>query len=252
MTPDSVSRESLERLEKAVDRAKRKKSVQLPRGFVYRDQHDNASTPLSELLQNKGDLRVKVFLTALMMATREPHNLKLPASEMAVLLGLEDPQGKGRRRVQDTYRALATANMIAKVDSPGRTSELTVLNPDGSNEEWNSRELQHPYLSLPIELWKNGWIIKLSGRSIALFAVLRDLTASRPNDSGWADGIRKRSYGLSKDTWRRASAELKEEDLLDITREPHTVAGERRLRNVYKLKNETLSLPAYPPPGANT
>jgi hypothetical protein len=119
--------------------------------------------------------------------------------------------------------------------------QATVLDPAGSGKEWNALKLSRPYITLPIDLWRRGWFIALSGRALAILIILRELTHGRTSNGAWVDGIRKRQYGLSDDTWTRGTRALREAGLLNVKEEVFSSQGEPRRRNVYTLHLDRLT-----------
>lgn len=236
--------EAVELLEKALTRSKRTATVRLPVEFARDRINAPAQPPLALILYGGGEVRIKVLLTVLMQATKPPHATKARAKELAAMLDLRDPEGAGGKRVAKALRDLENVERengstlsLVEVDRPaGRVPTVKVLNPDGSGQEWTDRKLGNVYITLPIALWRNGWLIALSGRALALLVILRELTGHRKTvDSAWCSGIRKRQYGLSDDTWTKATRELVDAGLLSIRSEVYSSNGEPRRRNVYTL-----------------
>ena len=62
--------QAIELLEKAVERSKRRSSVRLPLAFARDQLAASPTPPLARLLQGGGEVRIKVFLTIMMMATK--------------------------------------------------------------------------------------------------------------------------------------------------------------------------------------
>jgi hypothetical protein len=234
-----VNSEAVQRLEKAVTKSQRSRSVRFPIGFVRGDD-----PPLAKMMRGGqgGESRLRVYLLIRMMATAAPHDVPITATDIAACLGFPDPPGVGARRVNSALKVLASRehNLVAIEAPPGRTRTMKILRPDGSGEEWNDGDLKAPYITLPIALWKKGWLLALSGRALAIFIVLRELTGGRKANGAWADGIRKRQYGFSDDTWTRASEELRDRGLLTVDRETYQSQGEPRQRNVYQLHLDVL------------
>jgi hypothetical protein len=231
------------RLQKLADLAKRKSSVQLPLGFVKAGSGD---PPLARLLGGGqgGEVRLKLFLTYVMRATKAPHATRpLHGGEVAQALALPDPQNKGVRRVQAAMRWLKSHGFLAEgTDGEGRP-QIQVLNPmapaDDEPAPWPGRGDGNRYLTLPIELWTNVWICAMSGRELALYLVLKEVTEGRTHRR-WTDPERKNLYGLSGSTWNRATVELKDHGLVSVKQEwvgdDYAV---RRQRNVYTV-NESI------------
>lgn len=235
--------EAVLRLTKAVSKSKRTSTVRFPQTFARDRRGKDPDPPLARILRGGGEIRLKVFMTVLMMATAPPHATKVSSTDLAVMLDLPDPHGAGSRRVSKAFRDLSKMGLVSRSSKPGYVPETTVLDPGGSGSEWSDTSLERPYITVPVSLWRRGWFIALSGRAIALLVVLRELTNGRQNTKGtWADGIRKRQYGFSDDTWTRAAAELKEAGLLEVQEEVHQSHGEPRRRNLYRLLLDRLEL----------
>ena len=241
MTIKRPPQEAVERLAKAVKGSKRSSTVRLPQVFARDSVSKEPVPPLAELMQGGGDVRLKVLLTTLMMATKPPHNRKTSSKDLAAMLGLNDPDGAGARRVNKAFADLEKLNLVRRDREPGHVPETTVLNPAGTGKEWSDVRMQRPYITLPIALWERGWFIALSGRAIALLIVLRELTGGRVKNGAWVDGIRKRQYGFSDDTWTRACRELREAGLLDVREDVFSSRGEPRRRNNYTLRLDRLA-----------
>lgn len=238
--PQSLS-EARTLLQQLARRAGRRSSVQLPLAFVKGE-----APPLSALLRGgrSGEVRMKVFLTYVMRATAAPYDtLALYPPHLAEALALPDPDTRGTRRIQEALRWLIRHGYLA--ESPGKKGgrQVRVLNPmnvgSSGSDQWPGRGEGRRYLTVPIELWTNGWICVMSGRALALYLVLKELTSGR--DQKWADGPRRELYGLSPATWQRAAGELKNLGLLtvaqDMVRDDYAV---KRLRNVYELHHERV------------
>lgn len=232
--------EAIERLEKAVEVSKRSSSVRLPQAFARDEKSKDPFPPLANLMQGGGEVRLKVMLAVLMMATKAPHSRKVSSRDLAAMLALRDPEGAGARRINKALRDLEGASMARRDSVPGYVPTVTVLDPAGTGDEWDAMRLPRPYITLPISLWRRGWFIALSGRALAVLIILKELTGGRTRNGAWVDSIRKRQYGLSDDTWTRGSRELQEAGILDVTPQVYSFQGEPRRRNLYKLHLDRL------------
>ncbi|MFK0005516.1 hypothetical protein ACIQTZ_00535 [Paenarthrobacter sp. NPDC090520] len=232
--------QAIELLEKAVERSKRRSSVRLPLGFARDQVNAFPAPPLAQLLRGGGEVRIKVLLTILMMATKHPHETRVASRELAAMLNLRDADGAGARRANKAISDLVTANLVRRDLRPGHVPNVTILDPSGSGEEWNSEQLSGTtYITLPPDLWRRGWLIALSGRALALLIILRENTGGRAKGA-WIPGVRHRQYGLSEDTWTKATKELRESGLLDVEEKVYSFQGEPRRRNVYTLHLDRL------------
>ena len=229
--------ETLETMRKALDRSKRTSSVRLPIEFARDRTTEYPQPPLAYMLRGGGH-QLPTYLAILMMATKVPHSTKVSTTSLAAMLHPEGVTDAGRRRIAKEIKDLESrVPPLLRVDRPrGKVPEITVLHPNGSGREWSVSDLPKPYLTLPIELWRNGWALMLSPRALGLFIILRELTHGRAGDAAWVDPIRKKQYGLSNDTWTRATGELVRTGLLEVSEEVLMWQGEPRRRNLYKLQ----------------
>ncbi|TFV96755.1 hypothetical protein [Orlajensenia leifsoniae] len=234
--------QAIDLLEKAVERSKRRSSVRLPLAFARDQVNEVARPPLARLLQGGGEVRIKVLLTILMMATKHPHVTRVPSRDLAAMLNLPDSDGAGARRVNKALSDLADVNLVRREHRPGHVPSTTILDPGGSGEEWNTEQLSGTtYITLPPDLWRRGWLIALSGRALALLIILRENTGGRQKGA-WVPGIRHRQYGLSEDTWTKATKELRDAGLLDVDEKVFSFQGEPRRRNIYTLHLARLGM----------
>lgn len=240
----------LRTLRNAVERAKRT-SVALPVQLV-RSREYGADAELARLLRGDRDdrpgrggaVRLKLYLTLVMRATRHPHHLDpMPAYHYAKLLGLPDPMGGGRRRITQALAWLDREGFI-KLVGRGRGSSPTIK----VKRVYKTRGYDGPpFVRVPSEMWTNGWIVHLSGRAVALWIVLKELTGSKKAPGGaWATGEHKDQYGLSADTWTRATRDLVDAGLLEV--EPvieRPDFGQERRRQKYRLLEARLQRNAF-------
>jgi len=227
-------------LEEAVRISQRKTTVRLPQAFARDMVGTPPAPPLSAVMQGRGEMRLKVLLTTLMMATAPPHNIKVRPAELASMLGLREPGTAGVRRVNEAFKSLEALGLVRRDRQPGYVPNTAILNPDGSRGEWDDTKLEAGYITLPIGLWKRGWIVPLSGRAIALLVLLREATGGRKDNTGWIPGPRKRQYGLSEDFWADATTDLIAAGLLDVEAKTYKAQGEPRRRNLYRLHHHRL------------
>jgi hypothetical protein len=231
-------------MKSAVARSKRAASVQFPVEFV-RSSNDEPPM-LAQLMAGGqgGGVRLKLYLTLAMQATRPPRTVA-PRTSAGYARLLDLPEQSGSRRVNEALKWLSSKQLIDRTPRAGKPAQITLLQPDGSGEEWTTIGGSR-WVTLPIQLWDAGWIFQLSPRALAAYVALRELLGGNKHPDGqFMDGFRKRQYGMSDDTWTRATKELVELKLLTITIEPWGDDERmRRVRRRYLLAD--LSLLASP------
>jgi hypothetical protein len=232
----------------AVTRSKRRTGVQLPIGFVRDLQSEPQSTPLARLIQGGrgGEVRLKLYLSLSLLATAAPYDIgqPIPSSWWAHALGLPDPERLGARRVSDALDWLDRNEYLELRRRPGYPSSVTLLDPRGGGGRYRSRvdARETRWIVVPLDLWRQEWIVVLSGSGLALLLVLMELTGGRTTKPVSLETGRHPQYGLSEDTWRRASKELVDLKLLTVGRiTEEGELGMRRTRNTYRLRLDRLA-----------
>jgi hypothetical protein len=208
--PQGLPAEPVRKLQAAVRKSKRTTSVRFSIGFVRR-QLTGETPPLARLFR-AGDVRLKLYLVLTMIATRFPFEIdnSPPATYLASMLNLEDPDKNGARRITDALAWLHREKFLERTSRPGKTPRIRVLQP-GSSDIARGR-----YVSVPLDIWDKGWLLYLSGRALALYLVLLEATGGRPGRTAMLTGDRKAQYDLSDETWARAAAELEDAGLLHV------------------------------------
>jgi hypothetical protein len=154
---------------------------------------------------------VQMTLSLVMLATKKPYEIDdLPsAAWLADMLNLPDAEQNGARRVASALRWLHAEGFILRKPRPGHTPHLTILQP-GSESAAGGR-----YVQVPLDIWREGWILTLSCRALAIYIVLREATGGR-HGSAVIPGSRKAQYDLSDEIWAKAAAELTAVGLLEV------------------------------------
>jgi hypothetical protein len=259
------SRQALTQGERAVVRLKRR-SAQIRRSFISRD--DPVEPPLARALRGGrgGEVRIKLYLTLLWFGGgNQPYDVTFPARAMAELLDLEDPAGRGARRITGAIRWLEAHRLLLVERVRGEPSRLTLLDESGQGrayrppgevcrelsdtgaaEGWEDTEEAwyfNRYEQLPPEFWGNGWIATLSASGVAILLVLMVLDTENNGKQGfWISPKRaKQRFALSEDTWTRGIKELERYGLIVVR--PKQVSedfGWKRRRNTFGLDRSRL------------
>jgi hypothetical protein len=166
------------------------------------------------------------------------------------MLALPAPETAGARRVSDALNWLHLEKLIALHRRIGSPPTIKLLSATGDGASYSRPGPR--WVSVPLGLWDQQWITYLSGSALALLIVLMELQGGKksPADAPSASGEKRARYGLSDDTWTRASRELKELGVLTVHRAPQGQDFDwRRMRNTYWVSIDRLSSP--PPPLAS-
>lgn len=251
---------------RAVANRNHSRSAQLRRSFVERADNVSEPTPLATLLRGGrgGQVRLKVYLSMLWLAAKPPHDVAYPARAWATLLDLEDPAGKGARRVNEALGWLEKRRFVSVESVPGHPNRVTLREETGSGAEYrvpgeaynkgktskaDEAELRrHRYVQIAPAFWTSGWFSLLSGPGLAMYLVLLCEQAGRPDGTElWFSPDRANlKYALSPDTRATGLQELRRAGLVYALRRPvaSDVFDVQRFRNVYLLQPDRLSEPA--------
>lgn len=232
-------------LNQAVTESARRSTVQLTEGFarVAASGAPSDGRPALVELLNLGEVPLKLYLTLIMMTAKpaeeggpRPLHRETAPSHFAEMLGYDDlaegtkPPGSGTRRVQRAMNALQQHGYIELTKQSGHHPKIGVVHPAG--------QMVAPYITLPIEFWKNGWVVALSARALAVYLALRLMAGGRKKQG---EGLHVSPYDrsrfrLSDDTWQRGTKDLKTQGLLETRTGIVETRGLRsRHRNVYYL-----------------
>lgn len=222
-------------LAKAVETSKRTGSVSFPIEYV----RSAADDPPAAKMARSSETRLKLHMLFVMQATRAPYTLPdRPSTTLARNLNL--PGESGRRQVADAKRWLIQQRLLRKGSIKSTGKPALELRSIGGEKEWS---LGPRYVSVPIVFWSNAWILRLRGVEIAVLLALLELTGGSDHPQGeWMDGYRKKQYGLSDDTWSRATSALEQYGLLQATQvfegdDDHEVRPRKR----YLVEKEMMS-----------
>jgi hypothetical protein len=232
-------------LRKAADRALRRGNVPFPPAFV-RSQVADIKPPLARLIQGGqgGEVRLRLYLCVTMMATAKPYDLRQPPTPQTWSRMLALPPGTGPRRVTNNLKWLSQNGFIELEQRPGNTAAIKLVSTEILGGPYARASTQGRYLGIPIEFWRNGWILSLSATGTALlFALLESQGGYK--EARYLTRERRESYGFSHNTWTVARKELERHRLLTVKRAPQGSDFDyRRLRNTYWVdESRLLELP---------
>ena len=234
--------------------------IRLPRDLELA-AGDDLKPPLATLLgASRGAMRLTLYLALLWMAgggeKKKGHQVGFPARAFAELLGLDDPDGSGQRRVREALKVFADEKLVTLADRPGHPKMISLLREDGSEEAYDrpgdhfdknrdpadADDSVHRFIQLAPEFWTEGWAQVLSAPGVAMLLVLLLITGNGREKNKWVSMSERRLYGLSDDTWTRGIAELTGYGILAVRRQPVSpdAFAWKRVRNTYSLIPERL------------
>ncbi|WNV86659.1 hypothetical protein [Umezawaea sp. Da 62-37] len=254
-----ASREFAERLG-----AKRRKAGAPVRTAFVIAEEDRERPPMAELLSSAtgggggrgGQLRLKLYLSLLWVCAKEPYEAIRPARAWAALLGLDDIENRGARRIHSAIHDLVDRDLARVRDRGGQASAVRPLSDRGNarkyeppSETYNrfkqkgagERALQpHRYFRLPSGLWTAGHIAALSGPALAMLLVVRCEQRGNENTPVWfSPKVATERYGLAESTRVQGLQQLRDRGLLTTETRSVSESGafidQIRRRNVHTL-----------------
>lgn len=240
-----ASEDTLDLLRELVVRSHRRSGVQLAESFIRRTDPAGPPAPLAILVRGGqgGEVRTKLYLTMLLLAVRQPFDIKdpIPARFWATALGIADPEHNGARRVSDAITWLARHKFLETERRQGTPGAIRLLSHDLTGAPYERPSGTGRYVTLPLGLWDRGWITRMSGTALALLIILLDMQGGRVQ-AQWLSPAQARSrYDLSADTWTKALKELRALELVSVSRRPQgSTFNYQRMRNAYWVHGEKL------------
>jgi hypothetical protein len=240
-----ATEEVLAMLRSLVHKSQRSTGVPLAESFVRRDEAADPPPPLALLLRGGqgGEVRLKLYLTMALLAVSPPFDIRgpVPARSWASALGLDDPEHNGARRVGDAIDWLVRHKFLVAERRQGTPGSVRLLSQDLTGGIYKRPTPGHRYVQLPLGLWDQGWIVRLSGTALTMLIVLLDLQGGRAQAQWISPPQARRRYDLSPDTWTKGLKELKELDLVTVARRTQgDIFDYQRMRNAYWVHEDML------------
>lgn len=209
-------------------------------------------TPLARLIQQRdsyagspgGSVRLRLFVSLMWACVQEPYDTTRPARFWASLLGLDDPDRAGARRIRAALKELEERHFV-HLEPAGSSTRVTVLNERGDGtvylppyEALAARQPKdaNEYFRVPTEIWTDGYLARLDGPATAMLLIL--LAESRGRRRGVWFSAKKadHSYGVSLATRSRGIDQLREVGLITVKKmDVNPQTRESRTRNVYEI-----------------
>lgn len=220
---------------------------------------DGDVAPMAQIYRGgrSGVVALKLYLALLWRCSSPPFQTDKPARAWATLLDLEDPSGRGARRVKNAMQMLAAANLIQISAQPGYPNVTTLLDESGSGRAYElpstaykfgkmnkaSKEnlASNTYFKVPQRLWRDGYIQGLSGPGLVMLLILLAEQGAEGAKVWFSTEEFPRRYNISHKSRAAGTAELQRAKLLRV--ESQSLAASQfsstfdvqRRRKVYML-----------------
>ncbi|KQY23267.1 hypothetical protein ASD16_11980 [Cellulomonas sp. Root485] len=231
---------------------------------------DSNRTPrLAQLLQvggRGGGVALKLYLALLWRCSSEPYQTSKPHRAWATLLGLEEPEGKGARRVAAALKTLEGLGLVSVRRVPAEPNVVQLLDESGDGSEYappsteyarapkgevgDARRARNVYFKVPSKLWLEGHIQSLDAPGLAMLLILLAEQADiRP--VWFSTDVFPQRYCISQKSRAAGTLRLVERNLLRVERQPlsefpgqTSVFDRKRSRKLYNLAGAAAEGPA--------
>jgi hypothetical protein len=260
--PPSATDASLDAASYIDSSSRRRDSAPIRKSFVRRVGAGPASSerpPLAQLFSGGrgGRVAILLYLAIIWRCSSEPYSTDKPARAWATLLDLEDPEGRGARRIAEAAKALQAARLVTLTPQPGFPNRITLLEESGEGRKYtlpstaystakakgvHGTDLErHTYFKIAPEAWTEGHLQSLSGPAIALLLILLAERGGEGKPVWFSTDAFADRYRISHKSRAEGTKELERRGLLRVGRESladnprSTVYDTKRYRNIYHL-----------------
>lgn len=256
--PATISKDAAGEFARRLGSRRRSAGAPVRKAFVSTVFYAEGTVPpLAALLRGGGrggQTRLKLYLSLLWLCAKAPYEADLPARAWAALLGLQDHDNRGTRRVHAAVRDLQAHNLITVRDRGGHPNVLRLLSEHATGELYtppsdiynrlaarNATPEQlhrHQYFRIPSSFWTDGHIRRLGGPGVAMLLVL--LCEQRAGADIWfTPGVARDRFALAPSTRTAGLQQLRKLGLITtqiaVTSEDGSYITFQRRRNVHQL-----------------
>lgn len=234
----------------------RRREIPLRTRFV-RSDHPDSAPPLARLVSMRGRggaVPIKLYLALVWRCSAAPFSTDISARKWATLLGLEEPIGRGARRITAALDVLEREKLVTLERRRGDSTIVTLLDESGSGDAYRlpstshtrastKKKDAHRYFKVPATLWTEGHIQAMSAPAVAMLLVLLAERNIDLRPTWWSTELFPSRFHLSATVRAQGTRELVERGLLTVTKQLVADSGEQffgreRVRNLYQLAGE--------------
>lgn len=262
----TASPRSLDLADELRARAPRRTGIPVRVDFVRNDDSD-IEPPLARLVRSGGRggaTPLKLYLGLIWLASDDPFDTPPLSSRLwAELLDLEDPVGRGKKRVAVALKKLEDHHLIALGRRHGEASKVYLRRESGDGTEYGKipstayhrpadGRVKQRYLKINTRLWTEGHIQSMSAKALAMLLVILEEQHGRNEPVWFSESRFVRRFGLSRATRSEGARELFQRRLIVIQRASVTQNGStfdrEKVRNTYRVID--AAVPSDWPKGA--
>jgi hypothetical protein len=200
---------------------------------------------------------VLLYLALIWRCSAPPFSTDLQARKWAVLLGLDDPDVRGARRVTNALDVLEREGLVKLDRRRGESTIITLLMESGDGSAYQlpstatarakskSHAERHRYFKVPPKLWVTGEIQAMSASAVAMLLILlceRNVDGRR---TWWSTERFPQLFAISPTMRAKGTKELQALGLLSVTKQrvpdggdPTRIFTRDRVRNLYRLMGD--------------
>lgn len=249
----TASRLSLDRADEVRSRAPRRTDIPVRADFVRHDD-PTEEPPLARLVRSGGRggaTPLKLYLGLIWLASDPPFDTPALSSRVwAELLDLDEPAGRGKKRVAVALNKLEDHRLIKLDRRHGEASKVYLRRESGDGSAYGqipSTAYHRPadgrrkqrYFKVNTRLWTEGHVQSMSAKALAMLLVILEEQYGRDEPVWFSESRFHQRFGLSRATRSAGARELFQRRLIVIQRAPVTQGGsafeQERVRNTYRV-----------------
>lgn len=237
----------------------RREEIPVRNAFV-RSSDPDQPPPLSRLVRTRGRggaVPVLLYLALIWRCSAPPFSTDLQARKWAALLGLEDPDVRGARRVTNALDVLERERLVRLERRRGESTIVTVLSESGDGSAYQLPSTataraktkaiaeRHRYFKIPPKLWTTGDIQSMSAGAIAMLLILLCERNVDGRPTWWSTERFPQLFAISPSMRAKGTKELEDLGLLFVTKQrvadggdPTRIFTRDRVRNLYRLMGD--------------
>lgn len=252
-------------LAKQIGGSGRRVDIPIRKSFV-RASNPGVETPLAKIVSRGGGggaVALKLYIAIIWRCSGREFETDIAARLWAGLLGLDDPNVKGARRIAKALKLLSELNLIKLTPRRGESSIVQLLDESGNGNPYQlpstayvkMEQERDRYLKVPSVLWtQSAQMQRMSASALTMLLILlcegSGETAHKLSTEGkpvWMSVERfTERYPISPAMRSRGTKDLISMALLHVHRAPvGTMANKKsfaseQVRNIYTLQNNAL------------
>lgn len=245
---------SLELAKLLASESGRREEIPVRRSFVRVDD-PTQEPPLARLISaggRGGQVPLKLYLALIWRCSGEPFQTDILARQWAALLGLDEPNTLGARRVTRALDVLADLKLVTLEKRRGESTLITLREESGAGVRYTlpstafakastpEQAAPHRYFKVPLTLWTEGHIQSMSAAALAMLLILLGERNVDGRRTWWSTERFPALFNLSPTIRSQGTSELELRFLVDVRKQSVTSSSSptfsrERVRNTYKL-----------------